>query len=667
MRFYSLLSGYFCAAMICAVGQVNAADSLDFLNMNMRDLADMEVTSVSRKKEKASEAAAAIYVVTQEDIRRSGARHLPEVLRLVPGLNVARAGSSQWAISARGFNDQFANKLLVLMDGRTLYTPNFSGVWWDSQTPMLDDIERIEVIRGPGATVWGANAVNGVINIITKSAADTQGSLAIAGFGNQEKINTQLRHGFAFGDSTNMRIYGSYQDNDEVKRVGGNQGNRDEWDHKRVGFRADWDTLQSGAFTLQGDMFQGKVDQQYMIPITVAPYTSTINDDHEVQGANILMRWDYDISERSELSVKSYLDYNSRDIAIVDMHDLTFDLDIQHKYEFENGHVFNWGAGYRLIEDDFAGSFTLSMNPQERTRNYYNAFAQYKMPLVEDELFLTMGSKFEHNYFTHADVQPSARLSWLINEHQTLWGSVSRAIRTPDRSNNDTFNPISAFPGVGGTNVIVRNGSNTADSEELLAYEIGYRIQPCECLTLDFSTFYNDYDDLFINVMGTPTAVTSGLGAPYIMVPVSLQNVGSGHSYGGEVVANWQVVDGWDLEANYSYLRVHIDNGLSSSVNTSYKSPEHQFGLHSYVNLPHDLEFDQHVYYNDHVDTASGSRIDDYMRLDLRLGWQPVDQVELSLSAENLLDKHHQEFGPFLYNSSTEIGRTIYGQVKVRF
>lgn len=659
--------------LACLVGasalaaRAEDADSLDFLNMSLRDLADQEVTSASRKEEKASEVAAAIYVITPDMIHRSGARHLPELLRHVPGLNVARAGSSQWAISARGFNDQFSNKLLVLLDGRTLYSPNFSGVWWDAHLPVLEDVERIEVIRGPGASVWGANAVNGVINIITKSAVDTQGSLAVIGAGNQERLNTQLRHGLKIKDGAYMRVYGAYQKNDEQERASASMGNADEWDHKNIGFRGDFEDFDDDTFMLQGAFFQSSEDQNYWAPITTAPYARNLYDSHEVQGANILGRWKRELSEQSEITLQSYLDYNYRDIAFNEARDMTLDVDFQHLYHFDDERSFNWGLGYRMVDDDFDGGFELDMVPEERTRHYYSGFVQYKTPLFREDLQLTLGSKVEHNPFSHGDVQPNVRLAWLVDEHQTLWGAISRAIRTPDRANHDVVNSVLASAGLGTTNVFVRTGNNNADTEKLTAYELGYRIQPRDDLSFDLSTFYNDYDDLLINSTGTPRLISSGVGAPYTAIPVYLRNAGSGYSYGGEFVANWQALDSWGLEASYSYLAISLDNGLSSTVNTEYKSPEHQIGLHSSVDLPHQLQWDQDIYYTSHIGQNRGAQIDDYLRLDMRLGYEPIDGVEFSILGENLLDNTHPEFGPFLYNYPAEIGRAFYGQLTLRF
>ena len=656
--------GTLCGFMLCAVSQqAMAADapSADFLKVSLKDLADMEVTSVSRKSEKASEAAAAIHVITQEDIRRSGATNLAEMLRMVPGVQVARAGSSQWAVSSRGFNDQFANKLLVLIDGRTVYSPTFSGVWWDVHNPIHEDIERIEVIRGPGATVWGANAVNGVINIITKSAQDTQGTYLAAGAGTDKQLGLEGRHGFQIGESAWARVYAKHEEYDELKN------NDDAWNIKRAGFRSDWNATASDNLTLQGDLYQGREDVRYRFPQVAAPYANTVYDDHEVAGINLLGRWEKQISDRSSLSVQNYLDYNKRDIVVHDNREFTYDLDLQHVYTVSDLYTLTWGAGYRYLDDHLGNSFVLDYEPDSRSRSLYSGFFDHKLTLVPEEVFLSLGSKFEHNDFTGFEYQPSARLSWVIDDSQTLWGSISRAVRTPDRSNDDINNPLQAFPGSTGlTNVVTRRGSEQTTSERLTAYEVGYRIQPTDDVAIDSSIFYNDYENLIINQVGTPRLVSAGMFAPYVEVPLTLVNGGRGRSYGLELSADWQATDIWNLQATYSYLDISLHGG-SSSVNTEAKSPKHQIGLNSRFDISDRWEFDQMLSYVDEVSTNSAAKVDDYVRFDLRLGYEPIDGVELNVVGQNLLESGHEEFGPFLYNSQAEVGRSAYAQMVVRF
>lgn len=640
-------------------------DGADFLKLSLKDIADTEVMSVSRHKQKASEAAASLYVITREDIERSGALNLAELLRTVPGLQVARAGSSQWAVSARGFNDQFANKLLVLIDGRTIYSPTFSGVWWDVYDPIHQDIERIEVIRGPGASVWGANAVNGVINIITRSARDTQGSLVNLGAGTDMHLQAEARHGFALSNSAWARVHASEQKFGEEK-TSSHTGNKDSWDMRRGGFRVDAQPQDDTQLTLQGDAYQGREDQSYLFPQVAAPYRNAVKDDQEVRGAYLMGRWDKHYSEASQVTVQSYLDYNARDIVVHDNHELTFDLDAQHVYDVNDRYTLTWGAGYRHIEDKLGGSFVLNYAPDKRSRDLYSAFVDNKLALVPDTLFLNLGSKFEHNDFTHFEHQPTARLSWLIDDRQTLWGSISRAVRTPDRSNDDIANILAASPSAAGTTLLVRRGSEQTTSEKLMAYEAGYRVQPTDDLAIDASVFYNDYDNLIINRLGTPVAISSGAFSPYIEVPLELVNGGRGRSYGGELSVNWQATDRWRLLAGYSYLNINLEGG-NSSVNTETKSPQQQWSLTSHIDMTPQLQWDQTLSYTDSIGTNTTSTIEDYLRLDMRVSWDMAPGTELSLMGQNLLDAHHPEFGPFLYNSQAEIGRSAMARLTLRF
>ncbi len=637
----------------------------EFLQVSLQEVVDMEVTSVSRKEEKASEAAAAIYVITREDLRRYGAANLVEALRLAPGVHVARAGSSQWAVSARGFNDQFANKLLVLIDGRTIYSPTFSGVFWDLHNPIIDDIERIEVIRGPGATVWGANAVNGVINIITRSAEDTQGTLINLGAGNQTPLNAQVRQGFALSETGFMRVYAAREEHDEARRTGGELGNNDAWQLNRAGFRADWEGPRRHNVTLQGELYQGEADFRYRVPSFSSPSSRLLFDEQAVYGAHLLGRWEKEYSARSRLRVQSFLDYNRRDVFAIDLEELTYDIDLQHIYDINDRTNLTWGLAYRYLDDDHKGTELLDFVPASRERQLYSGFVQFKLGLVPDEVFLTFGSKFEENDFSGFERQPSVRLSWLVDPHQTVWASFSHAVRTPDRANQDIVNPLATVPGAGSATVLVRRGQKENEAERLNSHEIGYRIQPSDSLAFDVSLFYNDYENLIINSVGAPQPASVN-GQSFIEVPVTQISGGEGRSYGGEAVANWRVNNDWSLEFTYSYLDIDLTNG-SSSVNTEFKSPQHMAGIHSTLNLPHDIEFDQYLEYVDSIETGERNPIADYLRLDLRVGWKPMENVRLSLSGQNLLDSYHTEFGPFLYNEQAEIGRSVYGQVSIQF
>ncbi len=467
------------ALLVATLPGIARADSLDpkqYTRMSLDELSDMEITSVSKRAEKASEAPAAVYVLTDEDIHHSGATTIPELLRMVPGLSVAQAGSHQWAISSRGFNDQFSNKLLVLIDGRTVYTPLFSGVYWDVQDTVLEDIDRIEVIRGPGATLWGANAVNGVINIITKHTKDTKGGYFSSAVGNHERGIVSGRYGAGVGDNLNYRAYASSKSFDEVRGIAGG-GARDEWHKEQAGFRTDWDHSDVDNLTVQGDIYHGREDSWLDLPSFTAPFTQDFFDDSDLGGANILARWKHSVEEGSDLTFQTYFDHTYRDDFYLEQRINTFDLDLQHVLAVSERNQLIWGAGYRLVDDNLRGTEYLNYDPKSRAANLWSAFIQNEFALVPDQLLFTIGSKFEHNDYTGFEWQPSTRLALLIDEHHTLWGSISRAVRTPNRTMEDVAFTVAAAPGAP-PRLLKLVGNDDVDSEELIAYEAGYRVQP---------------------------------------------------------------------------------------------------------------------------------------------------------------------------------------------
>lgn len=639
----------------------------DLLNLSLEQLSNIEVTSVSKKSEKASEAAAAIFVITQDDIRRSGMTSIPEVLRIVPGLNVARSGSHQWAISSRGFNDQFANKLLVLIDGRSVYTPIYSGVYWDVQDTPLQDIERIEVIRGPGATQWGANAVNGVINIITKNAKDTQGGLASATVGSLDRSLNTARYGVKIGEQAYARTYVKYDDYSEVKTMG-RAGADDAWNKAQGGFRADWKTEGSKNMTLQGDVYRAGEDGQFNLPATFSPTA----DREKVIGGNILGKWENKLSADSEISFQAYYDVAKRNNSVLEQDIQTLDLDAQHVWTPTKGHDVVWGVGYRLVMSDIVGDSYITFTPQERSDNLFSAFVQDKITLSPESVFLTLGSKFEHNDYTGFEYQPSARLSWLVDKKQTVWTSVSRAVRTPNISTADSqllLTPV-PIPPFFPPAFLARVGSEDTKSEKLIAYEAGYRIEPANNLSFDIAGFYNDYENLLMGAAGTPfgPVVSPTLGG-YFVVPINPVSMGSAHSWGTEISAKWNPTNYLDLAAGYTLLQTKFDQ-VDPFFNFAGKSPQQQFNVRATVDLPYDLEFNTAFYYVDELtatDLSTGRGIDDYTRLDAGLSWKATEGVNLSLVGQNLLDNSHQEFSGFLYQNSSQIPRSVYGNVTVKF
>ena len=410
-----------------------AQDVSDLKSMSLEDLMNIRVTSVSKKPQRLLDAASAIYVITQEDIRRSGATNIPDALRRVPGIQVAHISANTWAITSRGLNGQFANKLLVLIDGRTVYTPLFSGVFWDVQDTLLEDIDRIEVIRGPGASLWGDNAVNGVINIITKKASDTQGGLLSTGYGDEQQGFASLRYGGKIGNSAHFRVYSKFFNRDNAVLASGEKAN-DRWDTLRGGFRIDWDVDNQDSLIVQGDIYDGETESNASTPILTSPFKESFNDESEFAGWNVLTRWKRVFSDSSNMELQLYFDRTERESAMFREDRDTFDFDFQHRFKFGERHDIVWGLGYRLNHDDIRNTFSLSFNPDDRYMSLYSGFVQDEITLIEDKLLLTVGSKISYNKFTDSEIQPNARLLWKLHERHSAWISLSRAVRTPSRA-----------------------------------------------------------------------------------------------------------------------------------------------------------------------------------------------------------------------------------------
>jgi iron complex outermembrane recepter protein len=613
---------------------------------------DVEVISVSKNPEKAFDAASSIFVLSQNDIKRSGATTIPEALRLVPGLEVARIDSHTWAITSRGFNRQFANKLLVMIDGRTVYNQLFSGTYWDMQDVVMEDIDRIEVIKGPGATLWGANAVNGVINIITKDARLTQGALLSATYGNEEKGTLVGRYGGKIGNDMAYRVYSKYFDRDSAYKLNGDDA-ENSWTNAGTGFRVDWQKTARETFTFQGDVAKGSNEH----PLTLPGIASTVDGDEDTNQANIMAKWNNKISNDSDIQLQASLDYLKRDVIGLTQEFKTFDMDFQHTWTGIKNNEVTWGLGYRLLQDDLTtapigGTTYLDYTPDSSTNNLYSAFLQDKIALVSDKLFLTVGSKLEHNYYTGFEVQPSARISWLATDKQTLWGSVSRAVRTPSRAEES----IALVVGQIGPFFLRQIGNSNMESEDLLAYEIGYRVRPTSNISFDVSTFYNVYSNLRSY-------------EPNGTVNIPLANNGYGDTYGVELASDWGVTNNWHLSAGYSllFMDLNVKPGSTDPLSPldSKSSPKHQFKLSSHLNLPHNVGLDNMLYYVDSLDAPVN--VADYLRFDTSINWEMKEGVELSLVGQNLFDDRHQEFSPALYAVPNEIGRSFYGKVTLRF
>lgn len=638
----------------------------DLTELNLEDLMNIEVTSVSKREEKLFQTAAAVFVINQDDIRHSGATSVPDLLRMVPGLEVAQIDASHWAISSRGFNSQFANKMLVLIDGRSVYAPLFSGVFWDTQDLMLEDIERIEVIRGPGATVWGANAVNGVINIITRRSEETQGGLMVTGAGTEERGFGSLRYGGRMGKEAYYRVYAKYFNRDNLVDLSGGK-TVDSWDALRGGLRIDWKAGSRDSLTVQGDIYQSDVNQRQIVVSLAPPYVDFPIDRSRVSGGNVLSRWTRAFSDRSQTSLQFYYDRTRRDELIYSETRDTLDFDLQHHINLNRRHDVVWGVGYRRTKSDFENSPSVLISSKTKADNLLSGFIQDEITLIKDKIRLTIGSKFEHNDYTGFEIQPSLRALWTPGAKHTLWGAVSQAVRTPARAETDSVTRISAFPGEGGlANVVVAIGNRNFQSEVLLAYEIGYRAQPNKRLFLDVASFYNDYDRIRSAEPKSPFLETAP--QPHVVIPLFLENKTKGRAYGIETWANLQATSYWKLAAGYTWLRINLrraEGGLDTAGLTQAQDvPNHQFQIMSNFNFPRGFEFDTMLYY---VGRVSNQNTPDYTRLDARLGWQATEKLSLSFAAQNLLDARHKEFGNTILTPSNQVQRSVYGKITWRF
>jgi iron complex outermembrane receptor protein len=658
-------------AVLVLLGASACAQTLDpakdLTNMSLEDLLDVQVTSVSKKEQKLSQAGAAVYVITQEDIHRSGATNIPDVLRMAPGVDVAQISANLWAISIRGFGDRYTDKVLVLIDGRSVFTPTNSGVYWDQQDVPLEDIERIEVIRGPGGTIWGANAVNGVINIITKSAKATQGGLVSASAGPNRNAQGLVQYGSTIGQKGSYRVFGKYFNAGNLTAADGTEA-ADGWHTAHGGFRSDWDLSSRDTLTVQGDL--QRINEGSTITTLFSnalPLEATLNTRTTVGAGNLLGRWNRTFSNRSDTSLQVYYDgYDRRENGGLESRK-TFDLDFNHHLAIGTRHDVVWGLGYRVTSDNLTPQFNLLYTPQRRTDNLFSAFIQDEIKLA-NSLWLTVGSKVEHNAYTGFEYEPGAQLVWKPTKRQAVWASVARAIRQPARSDTDLEIDIAAFPlDNGGLGVVKLLGDEDRKAEKLIAYQVGYRAQVTKHLSLDAATFMNFYSRLQTTEPEDPYFVTSP-GPPHLVFPLFFDDKAHASTYGGEIFANWNVTSRWRISPGYAFIHMNVApdaTSLDTTVAaTALNTPKHKFEVRSLLNLPHNFSWDSSFY---HVASMAGGAVPGYNRLDTRLGWRTGEHTEFSIVGQNLLTPRHFEFTDAYEIHHTQMQRSVYGKITWRF
>ena len=637
----------------------------DLTQFSLEDLMNVQVTSVSRKEQKLAKTGAAIFVITQEDIRRSGATNIPDLLRMVPGVDVARVDHSTWAVSIRGFNDVYANKVLVLIDGRSVYQPVYSGVSWYAQEMPLENIERIEVIRGPGGTVWGANAMNGVINIITESAKDTPGGLITAGGGTDMQADRLVQYGGKIGQSGNYRVYGRYA------HLGKSDASTfaQPADSKRTregGFRSDWNLTPRDLLTVQGEIHRVDGGQTitgviFQTPPITATFGQPVGDDD----GNLLARWTHRYLNGSDISLQAYYD-QSRVFANGANNWATIgNIDFQHHLRIASRNDVVWGLSYRANANRFSGNSLVAVNPQRRTDSLYGAFVQDEITLTQT-LALTLGSKFEHNDYTGFEIEPSAQLVWAPNPRQTVWLSAAKAIRQP--SNIDSgLQTISAVQplGQGMYGLVTVSGNPNTEVEQLRDYETGYRAQISGRLSLDVMGFLSFYKNLQTT---EPQVPYFNPASGYLVIPLVFDYKARAVSYGAEAFATWNITDRWKISPGLSLLNVSVTRDASSQdsaiEHTPGRAPRRSYQVRSFINLGRGFEWDQTLGYTGPL--AAGN-IPGYIRLDTRLGWHWEEHWDFSLAGQNLLSPRHAEFPDIHFVDHMQDQRSVFGKITWRF
>ncbi len=650
MKRHGILAAAVAACMAHTVAFAEDDFVIDIGGISFDELINTTITSVSKKEQRLQDAAAAIFVLTAEDLRRARATTVADALRLVPGVHVVSTDANSWGISIRGFNTSvFNNKLLILVDGRSVYDPLFAGTFWDLQDPVLEDIDRIEVIRGPGGTLWGSNAVAGVINIITKSAKDTQGGLVVAGTGTEERVISTFRHGAELENGGHYRLYGKFNERDEGWHASGAQ---DDWRIGKGGFRFDKSLDGGVTHTLQGDIFDARTG-----PTTGAA------EDNRYYGGNLIYRWSHNADDGSGQTVQLYYDYFDLDNPGIEEQRDTVDFEYQRNMAPRGGHSITWGLGARYLGDrvttDGATALLLTAVPEESEDQIYSLFAQDEISLLENRLKLTVGAKLEENDFTGLEIQPNLRFAWSVDEKNTYWGAVSRAVRIPTRLESD-------FPSI---------SDNDLDAEELVAYELGWRKLAGNRFSLDTTLFYNAFDEVIIfDTTGAVAPVPNVLG-------IKANNALEGESYGAEISARWQAREWWRMEVGLTYLQVDLKaksgfTALNATAENQAASiersdPHHRATLVSQMELSDTLSFDTVIRYSDNISGPGGpGSVPSYVVFDMGITWKPAPELEINLGARNLGDNHHPEaVGTTATAAPTrsEVQHSVFGTVTWRY
>jgi iron complex outermembrane recepter protein len=658
-----------CVAIFLLLGVRAFAQVRDLSQMSLEDLMNTEVTSVSKKEQSLSRTASAIFVISSENIRRSSATNIPDLLRMVPGMDVAQVNANTWAISSRGLNGRFSNELLVLLDGRNLYTPTFGGVFWDVLDLPLEDIERIEVIRGPGGTIWGANAVNGVINVITKKASETKGGMVTGSGGNLDQGSGTVQYGGALGKSTDYRVYTKYFNQDHMPGLSGSPG-EDGWHVLRSGFRTDSKLSAKDTLMVQGDIYTGdEGNPSTFLPSVTSPGTVDVDRNVPLSGGFLYSDWRHVFSARSDTSLKISYDRYKRDDVLMEERN-TLSAEFEHHFAWGARQDIVWGANYRTTDSDTHGDLGFSLNPPDVNMQLFSLFIQDEIALVPDKLFLTVGTKLDHSYYTGFNLLPGARVAWTPNARQMFWAAVSRAERTPAEIDAATRINFGGFIGPGGIPALAALiGNPRIDNEGLIAYELGYRSAVFEHLSLDLATYYSAYDHQETIEPAAPFFEATP-APPHMVFPVTYENLMHGEAHGLEIAVNWQPADRWTLSPGYAFEQIHMhldptSQDTGSILDAEGSSPVQTAELRSHYALAHGVAWDASAYF---VDRLKSGPIPSYTRLDTGLSWHWTDRLFMSVVGQNLVKDRHLEFVDDSGSAiATLIKRNAYAKVTWQF
>ncbi|WP_373088357.1 TonB-dependent receptor plug domain-containing protein [Zhongshania sp.] len=663
-RLYGVRATAFCLCAGLAASGLNAKDyrTEDLVSLSLEELLDIDVSLGVRRGESHRESSAAVYVLSRDSIARSGATSIPELLRLVPGVEVTRFGSAKWGVGIRGFNGGiFTNRLLILVDGRSMFSPAKVGMFWDTLDTLINDIERIEVVRGPGASLWGSNAFNGVINIVTRHSAETQGGMLEVGAGNEEKWFTGYRVGVQLGEQKYLRAHIKAFERDDAIRPDGRE-NRDGWNSVQAGLRYDQGSPELGAFSLQVNAYEGAEGEELELPDQNAlSLESLFYTRAEFSGINLMTHWQYQQNERSHYSLKFYADHAERADLLFNLTLDSYDADFQHSYRIDDRRRFVWGLAYRYTDDKLADRY-IRFTREQRHYDVASGFLQYEFTVTKNWRLIA-GSKLEYNDFSGSEVQPNARAIWRYSAQGAAWLAVSKAKRTPSRIEHDLrvdFDYLA--PQV----QLQIQGSESFQSETLRAYELGWRRQLGRAVNLDVALFFNEYEGLRTLEPGALEA--NSAPPPAAKVPIITSNGANARSWGGELVVSAALSPSWRTELQYSNVQIDVEadaSGDPAATNAEGDSPQHRLTFRSSWDLSEGWGVDATLRY---VDDLNGQRIDEYTELDVHVSKRIGEAMTISFVGQNLLDSSHEEYVDKVVGTPrTEVERGGYLKFRLNF